>query len=28
MDPEEIMRRVPGITRRECEKIVNLGFSP
>jgi hypothetical protein len=28
MDPEEIMRRVPGITRKECEHIVKLGLTP
>jgi hypothetical protein len=28
MDPEEIMRRVPGITRKEAEFITTLGFSP
>lgn len=28
MDPEEIMRRVPGITRKEVEKILTMGFSP
>ena len=28
MDPEEIMRRVPGITRREVERILTLGLSP
>jgi hypothetical protein len=28
MDPDEVMRRVPGITRREVEKILNLGLSP
>jgi hypothetical protein len=25
---EEIMRRVPGITRRECEHIIRLGLTP
>lgn len=28
MDPEEIMRRVPGITRKESEWITKLGLSP
>ena len=37
MDPDEIMRRVPGninkikwigITRREVEKILNMGLTP
>jgi len=28
MDPDEIMRRVPGITRKECEWIVKLGLTP
>lgn len=28
MDPEEIMRRVPGITRKECEWIIKLGLTP
>jgi len=28
MEPDEIMRRVPGITRRECEHIVKLGLTP
>jgi hypothetical protein len=28
MDPEEVMRRVPGITRREVEHILTLGLSP
>lgn len=28
MDPEEIMRRVPGITRKEAEYITTLGFNP
>lgn len=28
MDPEEIMRRVPGITRKEAEFITKLGLSP
>jgi hypothetical protein len=27
-DPEEIMRRVPGITRREAERITKLGLDP
>lgn len=27
-DPEEIMRRVPGITRKEAEHITRLGLSP
>jgi hypothetical protein len=27
-DPSEIMRRVPGITRREAEHITTLGLSP
>ena len=26
--PEEIMRRVPGITRKEAEHITTLGLSP
>lgn len=26
--PEEIMRRVPGITRKEAEYITTLGLSP
>lgn len=28
VDPEEIMRRVPGITRREAEHITRLGLDP
>jgi len=28
MDPEEIMRRVPGITRKEAEHIIKLGLTP
>jgi hypothetical protein len=28
MDPEEIMRRVPGITRKEAEWITKLGLTP
>jgi hypothetical protein len=28
MDPEEIMRRVPGITRKEAEFITKLGLTP
>ena len=28
MDVEEIMRRVPGITRKECEHIIKLGLTP
>ena len=28
MDPEEIMRRVPGITRKEAEHITTLGLNP
>jgi len=28
MDPDEIMRRVPGITRKEAEHIIKLGLSP
>lgn len=28
MDPDEVMRRVPGITRREVEKILTLGLTP
>jgi hypothetical protein len=28
MDPEEIMRRVPGITRKEAEPSVKLGLTP
>lgn len=28
MDPEEIMRRVPGITRKEAEFITKLGLNP
>jgi hypothetical protein len=28
MDPEEIMRRVPGITRKEVERILTFGLSP
>lgn len=28
MDPEEIMRRVPGITRSEAEYITKLGLTP
>lgn len=27
-DPEEIMRRVPGITRKEAEHIITLGLDP
>ena len=27
-EPEEIMRRVPGITRREAEHIIKLGLNP
>lgn len=27
-DPEEIMRRVPGITRREAERITQMGLDP
>lgn len=26
--PEEIMRRVPGVTRREAEHIIQLGLDP
>lgn len=28
MDTEEIMRRVPGITRKEAEHITKLGLNP
>jgi len=28
MDVDELMRRVPGITRKECEHIVKLGLTP
>jgi len=28
MDPDEIMRRVPGITRKEAEWITKLGLTP
>jgi len=28
MDPEEIMRRVPGITRKEADYITKLGLTP
>jgi len=28
MDIDELMRRVPGITRKECEHIVKLGLTP
>jgi hypothetical protein len=28
MDPEEVMRRVPGITRKEVEKILRCGLTP
>lgn len=28
MDVEEVMRRVPGITRKEVEKIATFGLSP
>ena len=27
-EPEEIMRRVPGITRKEAEQIIRLGLTP
>eukprot|EP00331_Platyophrya_macrostoma_P034099 CAMPEP_0176446028 /NCGR_PEP_ID=MMETSP0127-20121128/24073_1 /TAXON_ID=938130 /ORGANISM="Platyophrya macrostoma, Strain WH" /LENGTH=76 /DNA_ID=CAMNT_0017831967 /DNA_START=206 /DNA_END=433 /DNA_ORIENTATION=- len=27
-EPEEIMRRVPGITRKEAEQIIKLGLTP
>lgn len=27
-EPEEIMRRVPGITRKEAEHIITLGLTP
>lgn len=27
-DPEEIMRRVPGLTRKEAEHITTLGLTP
>lgn len=27
-DVDEIMRRVPGITRKECEFITRLGLNP
>jgi len=28
MDVEEIMRRVPGITRKEAEHITKIGLNP
>lgn len=28
MDIDELMRRVPGISRKECEHIVKLGLTP
>jgi len=28
MDPEEIMRRVPGIKRKDAEHIIKLGLTP
>lgn len=27
-EPEELMRRVPGLSRKEAEKIVTMGFTP